>query len=70
MQCEYTTRAYQWLYDPLMGVGRSRRVSDGALTLLETGSDCQQVNRDLRRLEQKTSSPRYPKSAPYGQYGG
>jgi hypothetical protein len=64
MHIEHESERFAWYYDSRMGVGRFVRKSDDALTYLETGTDCQDVRRSLRRLEQKTSSPRYPKAAP------
>lgn len=64
MRVEFEGAGYEWNYDSLYGVGRFVRKSDGALSFLETGTDCQNVRRDLRRLSQKTASPRYPKAAP------
>lgn len=64
MVVEYETSAYSWLYDGLHGVGRFVRKSDEMMTFMETGQDCQDVRRQFRRLQQKTSSPRYPSAAP------
>jgi hypothetical protein len=64
MSTEYESENYAWIYNSLYGVGRFERKADSALTYLETGSDCQEVRRQLRRLAQKTSSPRYPSQAP------
>lgn len=64
MHIEHESERFEFLYDSLYGVTRWRRKSDDALTYLNTGSDAQQERRDLRRLAQKTGSPRYPKSAP------
>lgn len=64
MHVEHESENFAWYYDSLMGVGRFERKSDNSLTLLETGSDCSQVRRELNRLKSKTSSPRYPASAP------
>lgn len=64
MHIEYESDRFEFLYDSLYGVTRWRRKADDALTYLNTGSDAQQERRDLRRLAQKTSSPRYPKGAP------
>lgn len=61
---EHETPHYAWHYDSAYGVGCFVRKSDGAASFLETGTDCQNVRRDLRRLAQKTGSPRYPVSAP------
>lgn len=64
MIIEHESANYAWHWDSRMGVGRFSRKADGALTLLSTGSDAAQERRDLHRLAQKTSSPRYPKAAP------
>jgi hypothetical protein len=64
MNHEYESEEYAWSYDSLYGVGRFVRKSDGAMTYLETGSDCQDMRRQLRRLDQKAHSPRYPNQAP------
>lgn len=53
-----------WNYNSAYGVGNFQRLADGALSYLETASDCQDRRRQFRRLQQKTTSPRYPKSAP------
>ncbi len=64
MNTEYESEHYAWNYDSQYGVGNFVRKSDNAITYLETGTDCQDVRRSLRRLAQKTSSPRYPKASP------
>jgi hypothetical protein len=64
MSVEYESEKYSWNYDNLYGVGNFTRKSDDAVTMLETGSDCQEMRRSFHRLLQKTSSKRYPKSAP------
>jgi hypothetical protein len=64
MITEHESDRYAWNFDSLYGVGCFARKSDGAVTYLETGSDCVEVRRGLNRLASKTASPRYPKSAP------
>ena len=44
------------MYDNLLGVGRFVRKSDNTLTLLETGTDCQEVRDNLSNLFKKESS--------------
>lgn len=64
MNCEYESPNFTWCYDSYYGVGRFIRKSDGAMTALETGTDCQRVRAGLRRLKQKTASAKYPLAAP------
>lgn len=64
MRTEFDGEAFQWQYDSLYGVGQFVRKSDGATAYLETGTDCQDVRRTLRRTQQRTSSPRYSALAP------
>jgi hypothetical protein len=64
MHIEYEGDRFAWYYDGRMGVGRFVRKADDAISFLETGTDCQDVRRSLRRLAQKTSSSRYPSCAP------
>lgn len=64
MNILHETPNYSFLYDSYYGAGRFIRKSDGAMTLLETGSDCNALKADLHRLKQKTGSRRYPKNAP------
>ena len=61
---EYEGTHFAWEYDSRYGIGNFVRLADGARSWLETGADCQDRMREFRRLEQKTSSPRYPKAAP------
>lgn len=58
------TSKYSWVYDASMNYGYVVRKSDGAESSLMTGDDCAKMRRDLNRLKSKTSSPRYPSSAP------
>ncbi len=64
MPIEYESDRFAWNYDGLYGVGNFIRKSDSALSFLETGTDCQNVRRALRRLSQKAASPHYPAAAP------
>jgi hypothetical protein len=64
MKIEHESANFMWCYDSLSGVGRFIRKSDNAVSFLETGTDCQEVRRQLNRLAQKTSSPKYPNAAP------
>jgi hypothetical protein len=50
MRTEYESDNYQWAYDSLQGVGRFIRKSDNALSLLDTGTDCQNLREQLTRL--------------------
>ena len=61
---EHESEKFEWNYDTLYGVGYFVRKCDGAVSYLETGSDCATVRRSLNRLRSKTSSHRYPKQAP------
>lgn len=64
MRTEHTGNRYAWAYDSIMGVGRFVRLEDDALTMLETGSDCAQVRRDLNRLKTNVGAKDRPKGAP------
>lgn len=64
MTREYEGKHFAWNYDSLYGVGNFERLSDGALSYLETGTDCNDRRREFNRLKSKTSSPHYPKNAP------
>jgi hypothetical protein len=64
MITEHESDRYAWNFDGLYGVGNFLRKSDGAVTYLETGSDCADVRRGLNRLASKTARHRYPKCAP------
>lgn len=64
MTIEHESPNYAWHYNSLYGVGRFERKRDGALSLLDTGTDCQDTRRNLRRLAQKTSAKNYPATAP------
>lgn len=64
MHLEFEGHHFAWHYDSLYGVGRFERKFDGALSPLETGTDCQDVRRGLRRMHQKTHANRYPFAAP------
>lgn len=44
----YEGNAYRFNYDGLHGVGNFERISDGALTMLETGSDCAELIENLK----------------------
>jgi hypothetical protein len=55
MIVEYETGQYQFCYDSNMGVGRFVRLEDGAVTNLETGSDC-----DALRERLSATAARYP----------
>lgn len=64
MHIEHEGKRFAWYYDSLHGVGRFVDKQTGALTYLETGSDCAQLRRELNRLRSKTSAKAYPKAAP------
>jgi hypothetical protein len=50
MRVEYETNNYAWNYDARMGVGNFTRKSDNAITLLDTGSDCQLLREQFVQL--------------------
>ena len=60
----HESKNYSFKYDSAYGVGLFHRKRDGAQTLLEMGSDCDQLRRDLNRLKSKTSGKKYPSAAP------
>ncbi len=64
MRTEHESDNYKWNYDSLYGVGNFERKSDGAITYLETGSDCADIRRGFNRLRSKTESIKYPAHAP------
>lgn len=55
MQPEYETDEYIWAYDSLYGVGRFVRRIDAGVSLLETGTDCQNLRERLKELSQTAS---------------
>ncbi|MCF4098599.1 hypothetical protein [Maritalea mediterranea] len=53
----YEGHQYQWLYDGVMGVGRFNRKADEAVSLLETGSDCDDLHQSLGNLFENEQTP-------------
>lgn len=64
MLTEHESDNYAWNYDGLYGVGNFTRKRDGAVTYLETGSDCEELRESLDTLAAKTGAADYPKAAP------
>lgn len=50
---------YQFWYDWPMGVGMFRRNTDNKTTLLETGTDCQDLIDSLTKLEADVSESKF-----------
>lgn len=58
MMREYETALFAVYYDGLYGVGYIQRKSDGAETLLITGSDMVELRRTLNRAKTNAGSTR------------
>jgi CRISPR/Cas system CMR-associated protein Cmr1 (group 7 of RAMP superfamily) len=64
MKKMYSSNNYEWFYSYRYGVGYFKCIRTKLTTDYETGIECKDMLRQLRRLDQKTTSRRYPREAP------